>query len=202
MPPSRPSPPDRIARSHAKARGRGARERRVLSHLPLVRSLAHRLRPRAPQVEFDDLISAGTIGLIEAVDRYDQRLGVPFLPFAYRRIWGAMIDELRGTRAPRRALAASAAEPLSLQAPVTSEQELTLIDVTVDPTSPAPEAHAQLGELLDVMESLPAREREMLGLCAAGHRIREIAALYGCSESRVSQVLMHARCRLEERTAA
>ena len=152
-------------------------------------------------IDVDDLVSAGTIGLIEAVDRYDDRLGVPFLRFAYRRIWGAMIDELRRASA-QRPLAASGAEAVSLHAPVAPEQELMLIDVTVDPTSPAPEAHLRLGELLDALEALPSREREMLGLSATGHRVREIADLYGCSESRVSQMLVQARLRLEERTAA
>lgn len=201
MPSPSPLPP-RITPSKAKPRRRGARERHVLNHLPLVRSLAYRLRSRVPRVEMDDLVSAGTIGLIEAVDRYDDRLGVPFLPFAYRRITGAMIDELRrhgGTR-PSRGLVGPKA--LSLQTPVTAERDLTLIDVIVDPTSPAPEAHAELGELLDALESLPSRQREMLRLSTAGHRVREIAELYGCSESRVSQLLVHARFRLEEQTAA
>ena len=170
--------------------------------MPLVRSVAYRLRRRVPQVDTEDLVSAGMIGLIEAVDRYDDRLEVPFLRFAYRRIRGAMIDELRRAGALRRGLARGGSEAVSFQTRVAAERDLTLVDVTADPTSPEPEAHARLGEVLDAFKALPSREREMLGLSAAGHRVREIAEQYGCSESRVSQILIQARFKLEERTAA
>jgi RNA polymerase sigma factor FliA len=47
------------------------REDLIFSHMPQVELLARRLHRRCPQVELDDLISAGTIGLIQAVDRVD-----------------------------------------------------------------------------------------------------------------------------------
>ena len=47
------------------------REELILSHMPQVKLLAQRLHRRCPQVEFDDLMSVGTIGLIRAVDRFD-----------------------------------------------------------------------------------------------------------------------------------
>jgi transposase-like protein len=42
----------------------------------------------------------------------------------------------------------------------------------------------------------------MLGLSVAGHSVTEIAQLYGCSQSLASQLLIQARFRLQERTAA
>jgi RNA polymerase sigma factor (sigma-70 family) len=48
-----------------------------------------------PCVTFDDLASAGTIGLIQAVDRFDQTRGLKFRTYAQHRIWGAMQDFLR-----------------------------------------------------------------------------------------------------------
>lgn len=73
------------------------RQRFILDHYPLVRTIAERLARRLPtHVRIGDLKGAGTIGLIQAVDRYDPTLGVPFKPFAELRIHGAMIDELRG----------------------------------------------------------------------------------------------------------
>jgi len=168
-----------------------------------VRSIANRTGPRVPQVEVDDLVSAGTIALIEAVDRYDAKLGVPFASFAYRRIKGEIIDEIRrlvgGKTAPR---GDAPLEPLSLEAPIVEEYHLTLLDVTVDPHAPQPERGAELSELLDAIKRLPWREREMLGLSAAGHSVTEIAQLFGCSQSLASQLLAQARLRLEERTAA
>lgn len=43
----------------------------------------------------DDLISAGYLGLCEAVNKYNPDMGVAFSTFSYHRIWGAMIDEQR-----------------------------------------------------------------------------------------------------------
>lgn len=189
------TPPDQRPRS------RRNRDKRVLRHLPLVRNIANRMRPRGAQVEVDDLVSAGTIGLIEAVDRYDAKLGVPFASFAYLRIKGAMIDEMPRLVASKTSPDASS-EPLSLDAPIIQEQNLTLMDVTVDRLAREPQRGAELSELLEAVRRLPRREREMLGLSAAGHTVTEIAQLYGCSQSLASQLLMQARFRLEERTAA
>jgi RNA polymerase sigma factor for flagellar operon FliA len=72
------------------------RDRLVMAHLPLVKILAQRLSQRLPsQVEFSELISVGVLGLIEAANRYEPSLGVPFEAFARRRIHGAMLDSLR-----------------------------------------------------------------------------------------------------------
>src|SRR5881394_2590441 len=125
---------------HQRPSSRRSRERRVLSHLALVRAIAKRLRPGAPRAEVDDLVSAGTIGLIEAVDRYDADLGVPFVGFAYSRIRGAIIDEMRSFAVTRRKKEPSAEplslEPLSLEAPLVGDESLTLKDVTIDRLAP------------------------------------------------------------------
>jgi RNA polymerase sigma factor for flagellar operon FliA len=73
------------------------RDALVLGHVALVRSLAGRLGRRLPsQVELSELVSVGVLGLIEAANRYQPALGVPFDAFARRRIHGAMLDALRG----------------------------------------------------------------------------------------------------------
>lgn len=72
------------------------RDRLVTAHVGLVRSMAIRLAQRLPaQVELDDLISVGTMGLIDAAERYRPSTGVPFEAFARRRVRGAMLDALR-----------------------------------------------------------------------------------------------------------
>lgn len=72
------------------------RDRLVMEHVSLVRTLAQRLAQRLPsQVELSDLISVGVLGLIDAASRYKSSLGVPFDAFARRRIQGAMLDSLR-----------------------------------------------------------------------------------------------------------
>lgn len=149
------------------------------------------------------MISAGTVGLIEAVDRYDAERGVPFVSFAYPRIQGAILDELRSSGAfgaPRRGAAALEVVPIDSAAGV--DAQLSLIEVTEDRMSPAPGVHIELGELLDAVKQLPQRERAMLRLSTSGYTIQQIARLHGCSNSRASQLVAQARLRLEERTAA
>jgi RNA polymerase sigma factor FliA len=64
---------------------------------PLVRRLAHQMIAKLPaNVELDDLIQVGMIGLTDALSRFDAAQGVQFETFATQRIRGAMLDELRG----------------------------------------------------------------------------------------------------------
>lgn len=73
-----------------------ARDQLVMGHVPLVRMLAKRLAHRLPsQVELNELMSVGVLGLVEAANRFQPSLGVPFDAFARRRIHGAMLDALR-----------------------------------------------------------------------------------------------------------
>ena len=63
----------------------------------LVRRLAHQMIAKLPaNVEIDDLIQVGMIGLADAMTRFDAAQGVQFETFATQRIRGAMLDELRG----------------------------------------------------------------------------------------------------------
>ena len=65
---------------------------------PLVRRLAHQMIAKLPaNVEIDDLIQVGLIGLADAMTRFDDAQGVQFETFATQRIRGAMLDELRGS---------------------------------------------------------------------------------------------------------
>ena len=70
---------------------------RLLEHyLPLVKYNAERIWQRLPDgVDLDDLISAGTFGLMDAVDAFDLDRGVKFETYCVPRIRGAMLDELR-----------------------------------------------------------------------------------------------------------
>ncbi|MGP9290932.1 RNA polymerase sigma factor FliA [Yersinia pestis] len=65
-------------------------------YVPLVRHEALRLQVRLPaSVELDDLLQAGGIDLLNAVERYDALQGTAFTTYAVQRIRGAMLDELR-----------------------------------------------------------------------------------------------------------
>ena len=67
-------------------------------HSSLVRRLAHQMIAKLPaNVELDDLVQVGMIGLTDALARFDASQGVQFETFATQRIRGAMLDELRGS---------------------------------------------------------------------------------------------------------
>lgn len=64
---------------------------------PYVRSIAGKVKKTvAKEIDFDDLVEYGMIGLLEAADRYDPKHGANFMTFAYYRIRGAIYDGLRG----------------------------------------------------------------------------------------------------------
>ncbi|WP_196137341.1 RNA polymerase sigma factor FliA [Aliikangiella sp. G2MR2-5] len=87
-------------------------------YAPLVKRIAHHLMARLPSsVQFEDLLQAGMLGLLEAKSNFDASKGASFETFAGIRIRGAMIDEIRrGDWVPRsvhknsRAIAAAISE--------------------------------------------------------------------------------------------
>src|SRR5262245_12532712 len=72
------------------------RNQYVTKYYGCVERVAKRLARRLPShIDLDDLISAGTIGLVEAAERFDPARCDRFEPFAEIRIRGAILDELR-----------------------------------------------------------------------------------------------------------
>ena len=96
--------PVALLRLYRQTRDPNARERLVELHLPLVRSLARRYAHRGEQLE--DLVQVGSIGLIEAIDRFDPRHGGDLASFAVPTITGEIKNHLRdrtsAVRVPRR----------------------------------------------------------------------------------------------------
>ncbi|MGE3961793.1 MAG: FliA/WhiG family RNA polymerase sigma factor [Dehalococcoidia bacterium] len=79
------------------------REQLILQYAPLVKYVMGRLAISLPSIlDYEDILSFGTIGLIEAVERFDHTKGVKFETYAIARIRGAIIDALRSLdRLPR-----------------------------------------------------------------------------------------------------
>lgn len=68
----------------------------IEGHLALVLSIAKRIAARLPaNIELDDLISSGVIGLMDAIEKYDPMRDNKFKTYAEFRIRGAILDELR-----------------------------------------------------------------------------------------------------------
>ncbi len=97
----------RARRIWEEYRGTGDRQHRdrlIAMYTPLVRSIAYDKAREVPlHLDADDLVSAGIVGLIEAVERWDPDKGVSLATFAWTRVHGSILDELRSQDwAPRR----------------------------------------------------------------------------------------------------
>lgn len=70
----------------------------IMEYYPMVRRVAYRMVKRFPRcVDAEDLVHIGLLGLIEAVDRFDDRRAPSFAGYARMRVQGAIIDEMRKT---------------------------------------------------------------------------------------------------------
>ena len=214
-------------------------------HAALVKKIAYQLKAKLPpNVELDDLIQAGMIGLLDAVKRYEDTHGAQFETYAALRIRGAMLDELRSTdwlpRSIRKnmrdvELAISQLEQELGQAPTEKEVAIKLqlsinayqellsecsghqlvyyedfhetdgsehfldrfqTGINNDPIQ------SMLGNdfrqaLIDAIESLPEREKIMMGLYYEQElNLKEIGAVMNVSESRICQLHTQAIARL------
>lgn len=79
-----------------KQSNRANRDALVEAHLSQVKFIAERLSAKLPpSVDIDDLMGAGMLGLLDAVDKFDPTKGVLFRTYAEMRVRGAMLDSLR-----------------------------------------------------------------------------------------------------------
>lgn len=78
------------------AAGQPDREQLVQRFVPLVKRIAYHLMARLPaSVQFDDLVQNGMIGLLDAMERFEEGFGAQFETYATQRVRGAMLDGLR-----------------------------------------------------------------------------------------------------------
>jgi RNA polymerase sigma factor for flagellar operon FliA len=74
------------------------REDLILESMPLVYSIAKRMIGGLPaEASFEDLVSAGTVGLIHAIDNFDSAYDAKLSTYAAHRIRGAMLDSIRSS---------------------------------------------------------------------------------------------------------
>src|SRR5678815_4910989 len=72
------------------------REALIVETLPLIRQIAHKMAMRLPAtLETRDLVNAGVLGLLDAIDKFEPTRGVKFKTYAEVRIRGAILDSLR-----------------------------------------------------------------------------------------------------------
>lgn len=73
------------------------RDAELMQHMPLVEKAVRNVKVRSASYQRDDLINMGFIGLMDAMEKFDASKGVPFENYAYIRIKGSIIDEIRRT---------------------------------------------------------------------------------------------------------
>ncbi len=79
-----------------KSKEQTIRDYFVVKYAPLVKYVAGKVSMGMPQnIEFDDLVSYGVFGLIDAIGKFDPARGIKFKTYAMTRIRGAIFDELR-----------------------------------------------------------------------------------------------------------
>lgn len=113
------------------------RNRLVERHLALVHHFARRMEPRAGgALEGEELVSAGVLGLMDAVSAYDPARGFRFSTFAARRIRGAILDEMRSRDVAPRSVRRRQRQV---------EDSRSRLAVELDRTPSHPEVAAELG---------------------------------------------------------
>ena len=88
-----PEEEGRLWQAYKQQGDESCRARLIESYQPLVFKIA--MLWRADEAAMLDIIQEGTIGLIEAVERYDETRGVAFSLFAYHRIRGRMLNYMQ-----------------------------------------------------------------------------------------------------------
>jgi RNA polymerase sigma factor for flagellar operon FliA len=85
-----------VADAYQNVQSEAERERILMEQLPQVRYIARRIHERLPRhVPFEDLVHAGVVGLIDALNKFDMAKQVQFSSYAKFRIRGAILDSLR-----------------------------------------------------------------------------------------------------------
>jgi RNA polymerase sigma factor for flagellar operon FliA len=184
----------------AQASSKAITSAEIARHLPLVRSVAARFRARLPpNVEYDDLLAAGTYGLIDALRKNPELEGQAFEWYARVRIQGAIIDDLRTqdwlSRRARKQATAQAKDGSAPLRGIVAMEDLSeaarqgMRDESLPSPLEAAERRDERKQLSMALEGLAARDRLIMDLhYSQGMQFKDIAARLGVSESRVSQL--------------
>ncbi|WP_437903507.1 sigma-70 family RNA polymerase sigma factor [Sorangium sp. So ce327] len=168
-------------------------------YFPLVRKLVRQVsRHLPPNVQRDDLLSAGMLGLVDSLRKNGGSDGETFAGYAKLRIRGAIVDELRAqdwlSRRAREAVEAEAASRASGATVFVSLSEVTPTEESVhmsgeDDPIEAISAQATRRALSFAIAQLPERERRVIGMYYfEGAKLKDIGAELGIGEPRVSQL--------------
>ena len=243
-------PPEQLWKRYARSRPGGKIENQIVQqYLPLVKTVVGRLSMTLPtHAATEDLYSAGLVGLLNAVRRFNPMTGVSFETYARVRIRGSVFDELRRMdwvprsvhdkarkveqvmrRLEQKKGRVPTEEEMARELKITvteygqlvetirpatfvcldsvrsaeQEGEATQHEAVTDSSQPDPGLHTAKRELAQLvaqrLQYLPDPQRKVLALYYFEDlRLREIAEVFGVTESRISQI--HAQAILAIRS--
>ncbi|WP_457641156.1 sigma-70 family RNA polymerase sigma factor [Persephonella sp.] len=197
------------------------KEQIVLENLSLVKKVAGKIYHRLPkgEIEFDDLVNTGIIGLMKAIDRYDKEKA-KFSTYAYIKIRGEILDYLRSLDIVPRTVrdkikkekTSEAEEPLPLstsavmvsieKALSTKDESFKIVDTLVSKReTPEEEVIKEdlRDKLVEVVNRLSEKEKRVLQMLYFEELdFKTVAAELNISVSRVSQIKSEALKKLKE----
>ncbi len=240
---------EKLWEDYKKSGDEEIREYFVRKYAPLVKYVAGRVAVGIPSnIDFDDLVSDGVVGLLDAIEKYEPSRGNKFKTYAVTRIRGSIVDGLRERDWIPRSIrqrakeVESAVTELERQLGRTPEDEeiadmlgvdldeyqkmirdisgtsllslhemrhlgkendeVTMMESLESPESLKPDFIAEKEEvkniILEALESLPDREKEVLVLYYyEGLTLKEIGEVLNVTESRVSQLHTKSVIRLK-----
>ncbi|HIE60064.1 MAG TPA: sigma-70 family RNA polymerase sigma factor [Persephonella sp.] len=196
------------------------RDSLVLENLQLVKKVASKIYYRIPkgEIEFDELVNIGVIGLMKAIEKYDKDKA-KFSTYAYIKIRGEILDYLRSLDILPRGLRekikkgeivdenmdipiSNSAIFLSIEKSINKTDNLKFIDILVSKLE-TPEEYAEKSELkeklLKVLNTLSEKEKQILQMIFFEEKdLKEISKKLNISVSRISQIKSQALSKLRK----
>jgi len=186
------------------------RDKLILENLPLVKKVASKIYYRLPKgdIEFDDLVNVGVIGLIKAIEKYNKDKA-KFSTYAYIKVRGEILDYLRSLDIVPRTVrdkikkekpveegksvpVSNTAVMVSIEKALSSDDSLKIIDTLVS-SKETPEEEViredQKEKLLEAIQMLSEKEKKVLQMLYFEEKdLKSVAEEIDVSVSRVSQI--------------
>ncbi|WP_456464457.1 sigma-70 family RNA polymerase sigma factor [Persephonella sp.] len=195
------------------------REKLILDNISLVKKVASKIYYRLPKgdIEFDDLVNVGVIGLMKAIKKYDKDKA-KFSTYAYIKIRGEILDYLRSLDIVPRTVRdkikketpleegktvplSNTAVMVSIEKALSSDDSLKIVDTLVsEKETPEEEVirEDQKEKLLQAVNLLSEKEKKVLQMLYFEERdLKSVASEINVSVSRVSQIKAEAIKKLK-----
>ncbi|WP_457639040.1 sigma-70 family RNA polymerase sigma factor [Persephonella sp.] len=196
------------------------REKLILENMSLVKKVASKIYYRLPKgdIEFDDLVNVGVIGLMKAIEKYNKDKA-KLSTYAYIKIRGEILDYLRSLDIVPRTVRekikkeqpleegkpvplSNTAVMISIEKALSSDESLKIVDTLVSQRESPEDAvirEDQREKIIKAMETLSEKEKKVLQMLFFEERdLKSVAEEINVSISRVSQIKSEALKKLKK----